>query len=159
MQLELSATEEVLGIDKPPYSADPHSNPEEIQALRRGVRFRVIYDKSALEYPGKLSGIRQLMSSGEDARMLNDAPMKRAIFDRRLALVPLALDVPEDTAALLLHSSSLLNALVTFFEQLWAESTLIPLGGSSESTMPNDDLSSDDRELLVLLMSATEPYA
>lgn len=75
--------------------------------------------------------------------------MKLAIADRRLALLPLAL---EDmvTSALVIRPSALLDAVVALFELLWQQATpLLPDAARSESTC-------SDQKLLTLLAAGVK---
>lgn len=159
-QLQRSATREVIAFDKPPYAAEPGINPVELELLERGIAYRAVYDRESLSYPGQLEWLAQAMAAGEDAR-IGHVTMKLAIADRRLALLPIALgeaDVAD--AALLVHSSGLLEALALLFESVWRQAIPAALaldGGSGiDGDMP---LSREDRELLVLLASGLKDEA
>ncbi|WP_344883516.1 helix-turn-helix transcriptional regulator [Nonomuraea antimicrobica] len=127
-QLQQTATEELLVLDRPPYAQDPsEQNVEEIDRLAHGVLVRGIYDVSALEIPGKLRLAQESVAAGEQARISPEVPMKLAIADRRSAILPLSTDESAHAdSAVIVHSSTLLDALVTLFEVLWRSALPLP---------------------------------
>jgi sugar-specific transcriptional regulator TrmB/DNA-binding CsgD family transcriptional regulator len=152
-QLQRTAQAEIVVFDKPPYATPlPEQIEVELELLRRGVRYRAIYDRVALEVPGQLAVLERLVAAGEQARTTGALPLKLAIADRRLGLIPLHLDGGglEATDAVLLHASPLLDALTVLFDLLWARATPIRLADSRAAGEPAA-LSERDERLLVLL--------
>lgn len=143
VRLQHGVREEMLVLDRPPYALAA-SNPVEPVSLAQGVRWRAIYAPEALEQPGAIEEIETLARSGEQGRVLADLPMKLAIADRRLALLPLSLDIAS-SPAVLIHESTLLDALVDLFEGYWERA--IPIGEGHE----RPELSEDDRTLVTLM--------
>ncbi|MBW3664433.1 MAG: hypothetical protein KY469_15135 [Actinobacteria bacterium] len=152
-QLQQLATEELLAFDRPPYSRPtPEANPDEDVALRRGVRYRIVYSREALEWPGMLPHIERYMAAGEHARVLAEVPMKLDIVDRKLGLVPLTLDDPgRMEGALLVNPSPLLEGLEVLFETLWDRA--VPLDAAL-GVEPEPDAISDEHAELLALMAA-----
>ncbi len=164
VQLQQGAREEVLVLDRPPYTRASNAKDEK-DALARGVVYRGIYDHEALEEPGKLDHIREFAGAGEQARILDAVPLKLAIADRRLALVPHNLDVPGSEASVIVHPSPLLDALIRLFDMLWhhavpfalAEAaTASPSGTSISGTELLDE---QDRRILVLMATGLKDDA
>lgn len=152
VQLQQGATDEILVLDRPPYAQDPQApNPGESDVLRRGVQVRGIYAAEALEVPGVLAHALEAVAAGEQARVGVVVPTKLAIADRRLAILPLTSDQQVDSA-LIVHSSSLLDALVALFELLWR--TGLPLPGT-----PAAPEASPDPDLMTLLMAGLKDEA
>ncbi|HVQ94508.1 MAG TPA: LuxR C-terminal-related transcriptional regulator [Mycobacteriales bacterium] len=110
------------GFDKPPYYSDTNDIRDELAVLARGLRCRCVYDLSALEVPGYLAVIEQLVAAGEEARVLDGVPMKMGIADDREALLPLQRDGAV-VAELFIRSSALLDALGNLFEMVWDRAT------------------------------------
>lgn len=126
LQLEQTTQEELLVLDRPPYAqnaAEPNAG--ELELLARGVRCRGIYAPEAFERPGHLEGVRATVAAGEQARMHADLPLKLAVSDRSAALLPLSGGQSTDSA-LVVHASTLLEALVALFEMIWKTSVPIP---------------------------------
>lgn len=158
LQLQRASTEEVLLFDQPPYAAGGGQNQVEIEKLKSGVRYRVIYDHASLEWPGQAELLEEIVALGEEARATQTLPMKLAIFDRWAAMLPLRLgdsDV-ERPERIVVHPSPLLDALVTLFEMFWERAAPIDLS-VERLALPgletSIELSSEDRRLLGLLVS------
>ncbi|WP_043620061.1 helix-turn-helix transcriptional regulator [Nonomuraea candida] len=147
---------QMRGFDRPPYAAPQQhteSNTVELDLLRTGVRYRVIYDTSVLELPGWLDDVTAGVQHGEQARIAA-VPMKLGISDDRLAIIPL-LRPGDDvvSASYLIHPSPLLDALVALFEALWERS--VPVGVAA----PEGELTQDEERLLTLLASGATDKA
>ncbi|MFN2543362.1 MAG: helix-turn-helix domain-containing protein [Actinomycetota bacterium] len=130
-QLQESAREEIVMLDRPPYAMNVEENPGEIQALRRGVRYRVIYDRLGVQLPKVLEVAELHADAGELGRVLTDVPLKLAIADRRVAIVPVIREEPGIEGVIVVHESALLDAIAGFFEMLWAKAD--PLGAATRS--------------------------
>ncbi|UBU17488.1 helix-turn-helix transcriptional regulator [Nonomuraea gerenzanensis] len=149
---------QMRGFDRPPYAApQEHTepNPVELQLLRQGVKYRVIYDVSVLELPGWLDDVTAGLQHGEQARIAA-VPMKLGISDDRLAIIPL-LRAGDSvvSASYLIHPSPLLDALVALFEALWERSRPVRLTGGE----PERDLSQEEERLLTLLAAGATDKA
>ncbi|MBC9714376.1 hypothetical protein H9Y04_17595 [Streptomyces sp. TRM66268-LWL] len=151
VRLQQEAREEVITLDRPPYALTT-SNPVEATALTRGVRYRAVYAPEALEWPGVLGDIRELIARGEEARVLPGLRVKLAIADRRLALLPLSLDFTGEVRAAVLRPSALLDGLVDYWELCWRTAT--PLDAPAD-----DPLAEDDRRMLTLLVAGLKDEA
>ena len=153
VQLQQGAAEEIMILDRPPYAQDPDlPNAGEFDVLRRGVRVRGVYAAEALELPGALALAREARLAGEEARVGLAVPTKLAIADRRLAILPLTSEQEVDSA-LIVHPSTLLDALVALFELLWR--TSLPLPGDDAAV----DDPNPDPELVTLLMAGLKDEA
>jgi DNA-binding CsgD family transcriptional regulator/DNA-binding MarR family transcriptional regulator len=150
VRLQQEAREEVLALDRPPYALTT-SNPVEINAISRGVTYRAVYAPEALEWPGVLADIRELVKNGEQARVLPGLRVKLAIADRRLALMPLSLDLT-DVRAAIIRPSALLDALVDYAESCWKQA--LPLDAPAD-----DPLDEEARQMLTLLVSGLKDEA
>ena len=119
LQLQRDASDEVLMLDKPPHLGSV-DHPDQLDSLARGVRWRAVYSTESLEAPGRLDNVRRFSDAGEQARVSSQVPVKLAIVDRQIALLPLNTDNPgADHTAILVHASSLLATLIMLFETLW----------------------------------------
>ncbi|ANN19508.1 transcriptional regulator TrmB [Amycolatopsis orientalis] len=148
-QLLRSAEQEVAFVDKPPYAQTPSVlHPAERDLLGRGVRFRGVYERSALELHDLASDLEAGLALGEEARVVTTAPLKMIVVDRRIGLVPLRSDLPEVGTALVIHPCALLDALSAVFSFLWQSGLPLRLPGSAELA---DVAPSDDARLLALL--------
>ena len=164
-QMQVLAKDEILVCDRPPYaspvetdlgrSTAPVDNLTELESLARGVTYRGIYDTTALEWPGRLPVLKRFVLAGEQARTMSGLPMKLAIADRKVALLPLNMLSPEpEIEGALIHPSSLLDALVALFEALWERATPLALHddvSGSPSERLGGDISPRDQDILSLL--------
>jgi predicted transcriptional regulator len=114
---------------RPPLLTTPAGDEAlQTQLGERGVTRRAVYDSEALQVPGTLDHIQHVTSSGtgrEQARVVSRLPMKLALFDRRSALVPLSAQEGHTSAGvcLVIHRSSLLEALTDLFDTYWLRGT------------------------------------
>jgi DNA-binding CsgD family transcriptional regulator len=149
LQLQRSARTEVRVLDKPPYI--DAGNPAEPDLLGTGVRYRTVYDRAALDHPGKLAGIWEAAAAGENSRIAPAVPIKLFIADDRMALAPL--HRPQDLAsAVIVHPSALLDALSALFEGVWQRA--MPLAGFQADQALDDDVPVNDRQRRLLQLLA-----
>ena len=173
--MQMSTQSEMVWFCRAGHVAMPSSeNDEEFAMLARGVRYRVIYERALLEEPGMIDNLILGVRAGEEARAAPSLPVRLAIADREIALVPLVPvrdDVTEPTAALV-RDSNLLTALIALFESYWATASPLevgdestPDGAAAEATAPLDvrsptaPISADERQLLSLLVAGVTDKA
>jgi DNA-binding CsgD family transcriptional regulator len=152
LAMQEATREEMRGFDRPPYATptgERRLNPVEYGLLDRGVRYRVVYDRSVLELPGWVDEAAESVRRGEQARIGVDVPMKLAISDERLAIIPLARSGDSVlTASYFIHPSPLLDAMVALFEAVWERS--ITLRAVTSPVEEPEAVSEDEQRLLVL---------
>ena len=152
VELQRGARHEVRAFDAPPYVARaPQVNTLELDLLRRGVRYRVLYDRHGLEIPGRLADLEARLAMGEQARV-TDVPVKLVLSDYPAALLPLQHQATEIESSLVVHDSALLEALSALFEMYWDRA--IPLqvrNGRAQLPDAHDAPTSIDSDLLPLL--------
>ncbi|MEU5418355.1 LuxR C-terminal-related transcriptional regulator [Streptomyces sp. NPDC020667] len=150
-QLQQSARHQIRVIDVPPYSGPPeHYLEQEVlqrERMAAGVVYRTIYHGSAFDDPIAWPNMARMISAGEQARTLDDPPMKLAISDSDLAVVTLAADDHPGVVSLLIHPSSLLRALSNVFESLWR--LAVPVSAAGIGTQ----IDARDRQILTLMAS------
>jgi DNA-binding MarR family transcriptional regulator/DNA-binding CsgD family transcriptional regulator len=120
-RLTAEARSQVRAFDRPPYVDRPGSNLAfQVQRQRTGVVHRVIYDREALAWPGRLANdIVPSIRTGEQARTRPELPLKLVISDDRAAIIPFSLAPGGQSAAYLIHRSLMLVALESLFEAHW----------------------------------------
>jgi sugar-specific transcriptional regulator TrmB/DNA-binding CsgD family transcriptional regulator len=123
------------------------SEPHEQAAMGRGVRFRVLMERAALGVPGVVESIVSA-PSGQEVRVADSVPIKMMVADRDLALVPLLAEVAGTPAAVVLHRSGLVEALISLFEAKWARA--YPLRVVGREVIQDDLPDVDDADLKVL---------
>lgn len=156
--LQQSATHEILIFDKPPYLLSP-LNDYELQRLDEGIRYRTIYSREGFAIPEVLDAVRLCAEAGEIARVSSELPMKLAIADRRLAMIPLTLSpAVEVESAILIHPSSLLDALAALFETFWVRALPLPYSRGGKRAAAKEDGGSN-HDLLALLSAGVSDEA
>jgi sugar-specific transcriptional regulator TrmB/DNA-binding CsgD family transcriptional regulator len=146
-QLQRGARKEVRAFDRPPYVGGLGSNDIESELLPAGIRYRSVYDRSGLDMPGRLAAIRNLVESGEQARVAVGVPVKMFLADDDLGLISLDRPATSDSA-LVIHPSSLLDTLIALFEAVWADAVPMRFDAPTTSDSPRE---AHHRTLLGLL--------
>ncbi|MFH8349877.1 LuxR C-terminal-related transcriptional regulator [Streptomyces sp. NPDC018045] len=150
-QLQQSAHHQIRVIDVPPYSgtSEHYLAQEALQRERMaaGVAYRAIYHGSAFDDPIAWPNMARMIEAGEQARTLDDPPMKLAIGDSDLAVVTLAADDHSGVVSLLIRPSSLFQALSNVFESLWK--LAVPVSAAGIGTQ----IDARDRQILTLMAS------
>lgn len=141
-QIQVTARSEVLSLVKAPVIASGSSDDgAEDDAVRRGVEYRVVLERSMLEEePRLVEGIHRARAAGEQVRVAGHVPTKLFVVDREVALVPLGGD-----SAVLLGAGGLVDALVALFEAVWERGQEVDLGP--------EEPDSDDVPLLTMLLA------
>jgi DNA-binding CsgD family transcriptional regulator/sugar-specific transcriptional regulator TrmB len=88
------------------------------KALERGVSMRNVYQESVRNDPTMLAFARLMASMGARSRTVPTVPMRMALVDRRVALIPID---PADArrGALEIRSPGVIAALCLLFEHVW----------------------------------------
>lgn len=120
-QLEDQAKTEVLLFTKGPVVMQ--DNFEALAGMARGVRHATIYERHLLDDPLTCRLTLQDMAAGEQVRAIDQLPMKMAVFDRELALLPLAsVEDPQAPFTLVVvHDTGLADTLAHAFDHLWEQ--------------------------------------
>ncbi|WP_436759993.1 helix-turn-helix domain-containing protein [Streptosporangium sp. V21-05] len=156
-RLQENARHEVLYLCRGRATALPvEENLAELDALRRGVEYRVIYERSLLEEQGMQANVAYGVKLGEQARAVPCLPVRLTVVDREVAVLPLVQEAggSEPTAALV-RGGQLLEALVALFEGCWERATPLRIaedGALTEGTTPCP-LGPDDLYLVSLLVA------
>ncbi|MEW2249027.1 MULTISPECIES: helix-turn-helix domain-containing protein [unclassified Streptomyces] len=153
LQLQLGASEEVCAlVTGRPMVVSGMENDAEEQAAGRGVRYRVVVERSVLDLPHGLTELTAALSRDEQVRVVDEVPTKLVIADRALALVPLTSRSAEP-AALVVHASGLLELLSGLFESVWHGALPLRLGPRGVTEEGPDGPDGTDLEILSLLLA------
>ncbi|RDS66154.1 LuxR family transcriptional regulator [Streptomyces sp. M7] len=168
-QIQCGARDEMLWFCKAQYVAMPSgSNDSEFEALGRGVRYRVLYEKAFFDDEGAVDNVVAGVRAGEVARAVPHLPLRLAVADRAVAICPLVpggpQGNPDEPTAALVRDSNLLAALIALFERYWE--TAVPLDVDDSGAVAGTDgvggpdpLSATDRRLLALLVAGVADKA
>ena len=153
LQLQLGASDEVCAlVTGNPVAVTGMENDAEEQAAGRGVRYRVVLERAALDLPDGPTELAAALGRGEQVRVADKVPTKLVIADRTLALVPLGSPTAEP-AALVVHASGLLELLCGLFESVWRDALPLRLGASGAAEREPDGPDGTDLEVLSLLLA------
>jgi sugar-specific transcriptional regulator TrmB len=123
------ARSEVCVLDQPPYLSPQEQHVQlEDETRQRDVEWRVVYDRSSVDLPGRVAEIVELVASGERARFTPTLPFKLAVIDARVAVLPIASNGKVDKV-LLIRPSPLLDVLLSTFELYWDKGIPFSPGG------------------------------
>lgn len=149
LQVQRTARHEVRILDRPPYFMTPgEPNQEELVLLGKGIRYRVLYDESSFDVPGKLDAVRACVNAGEEARVAQGIPMKLVAADDKIAITYTHGGDEHVRDGLLIYPSSLLDGLLNMFEILWSRSVAL----APETMPPKGDAEAEvDKELVAFL--------
>ncbi|MEU3464991.1 helix-turn-helix transcriptional regulator [Streptomyces sp. NPDC006733] len=150
-QLQHTAGQQIRVIDVPPYTGtSEHYREQEVlqrERMAAGVAYRSIYHGSVFDDPVAWPNMARMVEAGEQARTLDDPPLKLAISDGDLAVVTLPADDHLGVVSLVIRPSSLLQALANVFESLWRLAVPVSAGGSGTQ------IDARDRQILTLMAS------
>ncbi|WP_328937300.1 helix-turn-helix transcriptional regulator [Streptomyces tauricus] len=160
LQLQLGASDEVCAlVTGNPVVVSGTDNDAEEQAAGRGVRYRVVVERSVLHLPGGIAELSAALGRDERVRVVDEVPTKLVIVDRSLAMVPLTSQALEP-AALVVHASGLLESLSGLFESVWRDALPLRLGTPATPGEPGtvveeerDGPDGTDLEILSLLLA------
>lgn len=160
-QLQMAAREEVLGFVKAEIAVvPPEENTEEDAAVTRGVRYRVVIERSSFERPGFFAAASDSLQAGEEVRVVQKLPIRLLVVDRRIALVPLLSGSERSVGALIVHRSGMLDALIALFDRVWRDGLPLVLGTDGVVEGPKgDSLPELDARILGLLLAGLTDQA
>ncbi|SCL21730.1 Sugar-specific transcriptional regulator TrmB [Micromonospora pallida] len=153
-QLQRNARREIQSLVAAPVIAvPPTANAGQQDALRAGVRYRVVYERTTLEGDGQPTPLLldEWAALGEEMRVAIEVPFKGSIFDEEVVLVVLRHLPPGAAAkALVVHTPALVEALCWVFRRVWESAVPVP---TALATPADGPLAPDDRRLLSLLLA------
>lgn len=122
-RLQREATNEVLVFNKAPYILPMSLNVLQLEAMRRGVVFRGIYEAAEAMDDAVLDSIMSYVEAGEIARVHPHLALKLAVIDRAACLFQLMdPNFPQHESTLLIEHPGMAEALRQCFEKTWLES-------------------------------------
>jgi sugar-specific transcriptional regulator TrmB len=118
-RLQLEAERQVDVINKRPFLSPRQGNPAQKKAQRRGVRYRALYERAALDDPAIAPFVAGWIAAGEESRVCRvEPPHKLAIFDAEAVMMPLIMP-GDQTRTLIIRHPQLAQSLSMLFEFLW----------------------------------------
>lgn len=132
-QLQREAEREVdtlASVANVPLQQRRSGNPALCESLRRGIKHRVIYEPALLKHEYIAPFLKGWIELGEEARVYKGhLPLKVALFDDKIAWMPLEVNAPRHPViSLLIRHHALGQTLRLLFDYLWEESEPLKLG-------------------------------
>jgi hypothetical protein len=121
-EFEALAEHEILVFTKPPYALEPAKNVGGLGLLKRNIEARSIYERSIYDHPAHHKAVLKFIAAGEQARVVDELPLKLVVIDERVALFTMEDPVagtPELTIMIVEHRA-LASVLKVAFEAVWA---------------------------------------
>lgn len=119
-ELQLSVQHELLGFSKMPAAISVSENEAGLQVARTRT-LRTVYEYSQLDDQQSREGIQRFIDSGEEARFVEELPMKMAIFDERVVMLSMLdpVAMASELTTLIIENAQLARCLKIAFEQVW----------------------------------------
>ena len=117
-------TEEYLEFARPPYAVDPIQEPMVQHLLENGTTCRLLYAAPALEN-AQLRQLKSFAGATAKVRLVEDLPMKLALFDNYRGMISLddpVVSHPRITALVFEHKQ-LASAMRSLFDDFWNRGT------------------------------------
>jgi sugar-specific transcriptional regulator TrmB len=156
-QLHRGAAREVLAlVTGGPQMVRGDETDAEDRAVDRGVAYRVVLERAALEAPGAARLVADALDRNQRVRVAQRVPTKLVIADGGCALVPLT-----EAAALVVRAPFLLALLIGVFEDAWGRAQPVRFAAAGAAPDPQDPAADgpdtlDLRVLSLLLIGSTD---
>ena len=120
-ELQGTVEREMLVFSKAPVAVSVDENVVGLQLARRHV-LRSMYELSVLEDETQLGGVRAFLDAGEEARFVEELPMKLGVIDERTVLfaMPNPTAGRDDVTTLVIENPHLARTLKIGFESVWS---------------------------------------
>ncbi len=122
LAFQKNAKKEMIGFTKPPYSS-PFTEDvnEETNALKRNIKIRSIYEYKDIIKEEFLKVISLWISAGEEARIVEELPMKLVIIDEKITMFALndPISLKPSITTMIINHPSFAKALKYVFESIW----------------------------------------
>lgn len=120
--LQGGAQQEICSFNKAPFAAPFAENIEDENAvLKSGVKIRAIYELEVTQSVDYVEALKCWIAAGEDARVIQELPMKLAIFDEQITMVPLddPISLTPSLTTMVINHAGFARAQKAVFESYW----------------------------------------
>jgi len=148
-ELQEKAQEEILGFNKAPYVMKlevPSSDDLQIVTMRRGVRYRTIYEADELQHSPEFvqKYVLPFVQAGEEARVCPELSIKLAVFDNQFTLFQFVdKHLPEHRTSVIIENEGVALCFAACFEFHWQKSVPIM---EFLSSLPPEPASSNESD-------------
>lgn len=121
IELQQATARELLMFSKMPLAVRVEENDAGLEVARTRV-LRSVYEFSLLDDPLSCDGIQRFIDAGEQARFVEELPMKLGIIDERMVMLAMTDPVAGDSGltTLVIENVQLARCLKIAFEEVWA---------------------------------------
>jgi HTH-type transcriptional regulator, sugar sensing transcriptional regulator len=125
-ELQEGIQDEILIFTKPPYAKPAQENVEGLEVARTH-RARSVYEYSALDDPDFAAGVRRFIEVGEEARFVEELPLKLVIIDECVVMFGMEDPVAgaSELTMVVVEHRALASVLKVAFEAVWAQGVTI----------------------------------
>ncbi len=125
-ELQDNIREEILVFTKPPYAKPAQENVEGLEVSRKH-RARSVYEYSALDDPDFGAGVRRFIEAGEEARFVEELPLKLVIIDEKFVMFGMEDPVAgqSELTIVVVEHSALAQILKVAFNAVWEQGVTI----------------------------------
>ena len=119
-QLQANVKTEILVFTKPPYATPPQENLGGIEVARSHLA-RSVYELDVLDDPAMALSIRRFVEAGEEARFVEQVPLKLVIVDEAIVMCTLQNPMAgvEDLTIMVVEHPALAQTLKLAFNRVW----------------------------------------
>jgi sugar-specific transcriptional regulator TrmB len=119
-ELQEGIEREILVFTKPPYATPAQENLEGLEVSRTHTA-RSVYEHSALDDRAFADGVRQFIEAGEDARFVEELPLKLVIIDESIVMFGMEDPVAgaEEMTIVVVEHQALAKVLKIAFDAVW----------------------------------------
>jgi sugar-specific transcriptional regulator TrmB len=118
--LQAGVKTEILVFTKPPYATPPQENLGGIEVARSHLA-RSVYELDVLDDPAMARSIRRFVEAGEQARFVDQVPLKLVIVDEAIVMCTLQNPIAgaEDLTIMVVEHPALARTLKLAFNRVW----------------------------------------
>lgn len=119
-ELQRGIKREILVFTKPPYATPAQENVEGLEVTRTHTA-RSVYELSAFDDPAFVDGVRRFVEVGEDARFVEELPLKLVIIDETIVMFGMEDPVAgeADLTIVVVEHPQLAGVLKIAFDAVW----------------------------------------
>jgi HTH-type transcriptional regulator, sugar sensing transcriptional regulator len=120
-ELQQSTTKEMLVFSKMPAAVRIEENDVGLELARTRV-LRSVYEFTLLDDPLSCEGVQRFIAAGEQARFVEELPMKMGIIDERIVMLAMVDPLAGDSGltTLVIENFQLARCLKIAFDQVWS---------------------------------------
>jgi sugar-specific transcriptional regulator TrmB len=125
-ELQENIRDEILVFTKPPYAKPAQENVEGLEVSSKH-RARSVYEYSALDDADFAAGVRRFIEAGEEARFVQELPLKLVIIDEKFVMFGMEDPVAgqSELTIVVVEHSALAKILKVAFDAVWQQGVTI----------------------------------